>query len=235
MAFRLTGLREFYMIEDCAPHTQASGRHRRTWRQVLDCIWGTLSEFDMGSLSLPRSEFTRHVCSAVHDRDHAAFLSVLAGRPDLDLYRRLYEGPGFRAYLQRSTHSHGHQAALMRFQLRSGTSMLRQHDSRFRDQPSHDREDRICPACEQPDSIESVQHVLLHCPTHEPRRVALRAAIASLPAAQASPAALIDDEGVISLLRDDFMGGAQEALTAADSFLHAVITFRDICVQQFGA
>ena len=160
---------------------------------------------------------------------------MLAGRPDLDLYQRLYEGPGFKAYLQRSTDSHGHQAALIRFQLRLGASMLRQHDSRFRDQPSHDRKDRICPACEQPNSIESVQHVLLHCPRHEPRRVALRAAIASLPAEPASPAALIDDEGVISFLRDDFMGGAQEALTAADSFLHAVITFRDICVQQFGA
>ncbi len=35
-------------------------------------------------------------------------------------------------------------------------SMLRQHDSRFRNQPNHDREDRICPVCEEPDSIESV-------------------------------------------------------------------------------
>ena len=32
------------------------------------------------------------------------------------------------------------------FQLRSGTSMLRHHDSRFRDQPSYDTEDRVCAA-----------------------------------------------------------------------------------------
>ena len=182
----------------------------------------------MQSLSLPSPEFTRGICGAVHDRDHAAFLVVLASRPDLGLYHRVYEGPGFRAYLQRSTGSHARQAALMRFQLRSGTSMLRQHDSRFRDQLSHDRQDRICPACEQPDSIESVQHVLLHCPVHERRRAALRAA-------QAFPAALTDDEGVIAFLRDDFMGGAEAALIAADTFLHAVITFRNMCVEQFGA
>ena len=29
------------------------------------------------------------------------------------------------------------------------------------------------------------------------------------------------------------MGGAQAALIAADTFLHAVITFRNICVEQF--
>ena len=201
----------------------------------MDSIWGTLPELDMQSLSLPSPEFTRGICGAVHDRDHAAFLVVLASRPAIGLYPRVYEGRGFRAYLQRSTGSHARQAALMRFQLRSGTSMLRQHDSRFRDQPSHDRQDRICPACEQPDSIESVQHVLVHCPVHERRRAALRAALAALPTAQAFPTALIDDEGVVAFLRDDFLGAAQAALIAADTFLHAVTTFRNICVKQFRA
>ena len=121
-----------------------------------------------------------------------------------------YEGPEFREYLQRSTE--GPQAAQIRFQLRSGTSMLRQHDSRFRDQPSHDTEDRICPACKETDSIESIHHVLLHCPAYEHRRAALRTAIACLPAAQASPPVLHDDEGVIAILRDDFMGGTEEQL-----------------------
>jgi len=64
--------------------------------------------------------------------------------------------------------------------------MLRQHDSRFRDQPNHDRMDRICPACEESDSIESRQHVVLHCPAYEHRRVALRTAVASLLAARSS-------------------------------------------------
>ena len=87
------------------------------------------------------------------------------GKPELALYQRIYEGPGFRKYLQRS--AQGEQAAQTWSQLRYGTSMLRQHDSRFRDQHDHDREDRICPACAEPDRIEYVQHVLLHCPAYE--------------------------------------------------------------------
>ena len=113
--------------------------------------------------------------------------------------------------------------------------MLRQHDSRFRDPPSDDRQDCVCQACEQLDSIESIQHVLLHCPVHERRRAALRTALAALPAAQAFPVALTNDEGVVAFLRDDFMGGAQAALVAADTFLHAVITFTNIFVEPFGA
>ena len=67
------------------------------------------------------------------------------------------------------------------------------------DQPSHDTEDRICPACKETDSIESIHHVLLHCPAYEHRRAALRTAIACLPAAQASPSVLLDDEGVVAI------------------------------------
>ena len=89
----------------------------------------------MQSLSLPRSHFTPDICSAVHGRDHAAVLSVMVGRLEPDLYQRLYEGPGFRAYCSRAHFNYiscGHQAALIRFQLRSGTSMSQQHDSRSR-------------------------------------------------------------------------------------------------------
>ena len=214
---------------------QTRGRHRRTWRQVVDCIWRKLAELSKESWSLPRPEFTQDICSVVHDRDHAAFLSVLASMPDLDLYQRVYEGPGFRRHLQRGTGSHACQAALIRLHLRSGTSMLRQHDGRLMDKPSHDKQDRICPACKQPNRIESVQHVLLHCLAHERRRAALLAELAALPAAQALPMALTDDEGVVAFLRDDFMGGAQAALVAPDTFLHAVITFKIISVEQFGA
>ena len=122
----------------------------------------------MESISLPRREFAQELCRAIHDRDHASFWGTLACKPELALYQRIYEGPGFREYLQRNTD--GQQAARVRFQLRSGTSMLRQHDSRFRDQPSHDRADHICPACKEIDSIQSIQHVLLHCPAYEHRR-----------------------------------------------------------------
>ena len=94
----------------------------------------------MESLSLPRKEFERELCTAVHDRDQAAFLCALAGKPELALYQRMYEGPGFKEYLQRSAQRQ--QTAQIRIHLRCGTSMLRQHDSRFRDQPNHDGEDR---------------------------------------------------------------------------------------------
>ena len=70
-------------------------------------------------------------CSAVHDKDHEAFLSTLGSKPELALYQRIYEGPGFRKYLQRSLSTAGQQGALLRFQLRSDNSMLRQHDSRL--------------------------------------------------------------------------------------------------------
>ena len=140
-------------------------------------------------------------------------------------------GPSIE-YLQRSLSTAGQQGALLRFQLRSGTSMLRQHDSRFCDQPSHDTEDRVCPG--EPDSMESVHHVLLQCPAYEHHRAALRTEVARLPGAQDSPSVLSDAEGVIAVLRNDFMGGAEEATSAAHTFLQAVITFRNHCVEQFG-
>ena len=154
---------------------------------------------------------------------------VLAIEPELALYQRIYEGQEFRQYFQRSTY--GRQ---IRFQLGSSTPILRQHDCRFRDQPSHDRTERICPACEEPDSIDSIQRVMLHCPAYEHCRIGLRTAC--LPAAQASPRVLIDDDGMgfITLLRDGLMGGAEEAAIAVDTFLHAISTFRYQCMEQFG-
>ena len=112
--------------------------------------------------------------------------------------------------------------------------MLRQHDSRFIDQASHDKEDRICPVCKEPDSIESVQHVLLHCPAYEHRRAALRTAVICLAAVHASHPVLLDDEGTVALTRDDFIHGrGRGAAVAVDTFLHAIITFRNHCVEQF--
>ena len=58
---------------------------------------------------------------------HAALFRTLASKPELALDECIYEGPGFKEYLQRDTR--GQQAAQLRFQLRSGTSMLRHHDS----------------------------------------------------------------------------------------------------------
>ena len=96
---------------------------------------------------MPRKEFLQELCSAVRDRDHGAVLSTLPSKPELAMCQRIYEGPGCREYLQRSLSTAGQQGALLRFQLCSGTSMLRQNDSHFCDQPSHDTEDRIlCPS-----------------------------------------------------------------------------------------
>ena len=44
----------------------------------------------------------------------------------------------------------------------------------------------------------------------------------------------VDNEGVIALQRDDFMGGAEEGVSAATAFLHAVNTFRNHCMERFG-
>ena len=49
-----------------------------------------------GTLCLDSTD--RELCTAVHDRDQAAFLCALAGKPELALYQRTYEGPGFREY-----------------------------------------------------------------------------------------------------------------------------------------
>jgi hypothetical protein len=75
---------------------------------------------------------------------------------------------------------------------------------------------------------------LLHCHAYEHHRAALRTVVASLPGAQDTAPVLSDSEGMVALLRDDFIGGAEEAATAADTFLLAVITFRNHCVEQFG-
>ena len=116
---------------DWEAQCRGRGRNRRTWSQAVGSIRGTLPNFSMGSISMPRRESALELYSAVHDKDRASFLGALASKPELVLFQRIYKGPGFREYLQRNTQ--GQQAAQIRFQLRSRTSMLRQHDNRFRD------------------------------------------------------------------------------------------------------
>ena len=48
--------------------------------------------------------------------------------------------------------------------------------------------------------------------------------IAHLPAAQGSPLIVTDEDRVIALLRNDFMGGAEQATSAVDAFLHGIAT-----------
>ncbi len=52
---------------------------------------------------------------------------------------------------------------------------------------------------------------------------------------QTSSQALLDDQAVvIAPLRDDFMGGAEEAATSVNVCLYPIITFRKHCVEQSG-
>ena len=83
------------------------------WSQVVGGIWGTISHISQESLTLPRQGFVQELCSAVHERDHAAFSSALTSKPELALYERIYEGPGFREYLKCDTK--GQHAAQIRF------------------------------------------------------------------------------------------------------------------------
>ena len=208
------------------------GKTRRSLSQVVAVILRTLPVFHPQSLGLPRRDFFRDLSASVHDKDHAAFFATLTSKPELALYNRVYESPGTKEYLLR--HVDGHHATQIKFQLWSRTSMLRHHDVRFRDQPGYDVEDRICAACQQHGSVESVFHVLLHCMESAARGAALRAQLVALPVAQVMPPALSDEDGVVALLRDYFMGGSPEAARAVDAFLRDVISFRALCIEHFG-
>lgn len=83
------------------------------WSQVVGATWGTLPKLSMESMSMPRKEFVQGLCSAVHDGDHKAFFSTLASKAELALYQRIYEGPGFKEYLQRNLSTAGQQGALL--------------------------------------------------------------------------------------------------------------------------
>ena len=78
--------------------------------------------------------------------------------------------------------------------------------------PGMNKEHCICPACEQPYNTLFVHHALLHMPS----KAALESAVASLLAAQDSPAVFLEEEGSGCISWDDFMGGAERATAAAD-------------------
>ena len=72
-----------------------------------------------------------------------------------------------------------------------------------------------------------------YCVSAQIRPAGIRSCCTHLPAAQGSPTILTDEEGVIAFLQDDFMGGAETA-SAVETFLHAIASFRKMCVEQFG-
>ena len=135
---------------------QGRGRNRRTWSPVVAAIRENIFEFSMESITMPRVNFARELSSAVHDRDHASFLNVLASKPELAFkpitYTSVFMGAQDSNGIcsgERTDNRHLRDD----FDYERSTSILCQHDGCFKDQPSHDTMDRICLACKEPESI----------------------------------------------------------------------------------
>jgi len=111
---------------------------------------------------MPRSEFVCELFTVGNGLDHLALMAIINSKHELALYDRVYESAGLKEYVLR--YADGHKAAQIRYHLRTGTTIPKHHGSLFKDQPDEDREDRTCLACGHHNSIESVDHVLLHCP-----------------------------------------------------------------------
>ena len=92
---------------------------------MCDDIWSSLVSFSRHTLTAPYLEFVTAIVSAVEERDAAQLAGALSTKPRLGLYNRVTEGAGLKEYLCR--HTDGHRAAKIRFQFRSGTSMLTHH------------------------------------------------------------------------------------------------------------
>ena len=104
--------------------------------------------------------------------------------------------------------------------------------------PAMTQRDRICAACGESDSIECCTP----CAIALPRICAEQGILArgdcsvagSFSSGSPRPPVLTDEEGLIAFLRDDFMGGAEEAASAVDAFLHAIASFGKLCMEQCG-
>ena len=131
--------------------------------QTCDQIWLSLLSLPRASLSLSRSVFAQSLTSVVQERDETCVAAVLSTNRTLGLYNRMIECTEFKDYLLR--HDDGHWAAMIRFQLRSRTSMLEHHlPSRYRDHHSRDVEEGPsgCPTCRSDDDdlVEDFPHAL---------------------------------------------------------------------------
>ena len=148
------------------------------------------------------------------------------------MYKSVNEGTGFKEFLLR--HTDGHQAAMIRFQFRSGTSMLDHHlPSHLRDRHTRFAEDGPsgCPTCRSDDSVEDVTHALFCCEAHAAIRASFldglrESAGASLFAAFIT---LSPMHQTIALLRDDFMSSSADPSLVhrcVDSYLVDIVSHR---------
>lgn len=189
------------------------GRKRKLFTQTCDQIWLSLVSFPRESLSMSKSLFVRSLCSTVQERDEASVAVALSTKPRLGLYKSVTEGTGFKEYLLR--HTDGHRAAMIRFQFRSGSSMLNHHLPRHHhDRHSRDAEDgpSNCPTCRCNDLVEDVPHALFSCGPHAAMRASFLASLKELVGAPLF-AAFIDlcpMERTVALLRDDFMSSCAD-------------------------
>lgn len=168
--------------------------------------------------------------AAVQERDTALLAGVLSTKPRLGLYNRVNEGAGLKEYLLR--HSDGHRAAKIRFQFRSGTSMLAHHRADYLRNHAHEDDSDACPTCAHADVMEDVPHVLFQCAAYAEFRTALFESLRELAGAALFDAflALSPFERAASFLRDEFMSEVPDLLPAihrlVDSFLVDLVSHR---------
>ena len=210
------------------------GRKRKLFTQTCDQIWLSLLSFPRASLSLSRSVFARSVVVAVQERDETCVAVALSTKPRLGLYNRVTEGTGFKEYLLR--HSDGHRAAMIRFQFRSGTSMLDYHlPSHHHVRHSRDLEDGPsgCPTCrtDDDDLVEDVPHALFCCVAHAALRASFLDSLRELVGASSSAAfmSLSPMCRSVALLRDDFMSSVADPTIVhrcVDKYLVDIVSHR---------
>ena len=209
------------------------GRNKKLFIQTCDQLWLSLISFSRESLSMSRSVFARSLIVAVPERDEACVANALSTKPRLGLYNRVTEGTGFKEYLLR--HTDGHRAAMIRFQFRSGTSMLdhhlpiHHHDRHFRDVeegPSG------CPTCRSESDVEDVPHALFSCPAHATIRATFLESLKELVEASLFAAFITSSpmHQTVALLRDDFMSlsaDPSQVHRCVDRFITNIVSHRD--------
>ena len=148
------------------------------------------------------------------------------------MYNSVNEGTGFKEYLLR--HTDGHRAAIIRFQFRSGTSMLDHHlPSHLRDRHSRAAEDGAshCPTCRCEDSVEDVPHALFLCESHAVMRASFLDSLREFSGASLYEAfiKLSPVHQTIALLRDDFMSSSadpSQVHRCVDRYLVDIVSHR---------
>ena len=95
--------------------------------QEFQRIWDSLNIDHIDTSALTPARFAAAIAFALKTREDVAVQTALASAPKLHLYRDIFEGTGLKKYL---CCPGDFQAARVRFQLRCGTSFLREETGR---------------------------------------------------------------------------------------------------------